>query len=324
MIFCMKCGKQLPDEAIFCKYCGASTEMNGGVEHCHSTDQTIFKPQTSKDNDVEDLLNNSKQDTIEQILNRHKDISDDQDDIYIDHEYHNGLARKNAGGTYNESLEIIEGGKWGFVNVSGKEVIPVVFDEVSIFMDGYTKVTLDGNCGILNKKGEEVIPIIYSDTTNISEGLVGVCMDGKWGFVDTKGKKVIPFVYSEVTPFQNGKAKVCKNGKWGVIDKKDRVISPFIKATPNLSHYENDLSKRKQTKEDEVGLFKSIYRYTADLSKAWAAFLGEIFLLIVVNHMLPDEKNSTYWSMLIITVVISLYLILIIIGNIRETRSRKD
>lgn len=324
MIFCMKCGKQLPDEAIFCKYCGASTEMDGGGVQNHSTTQTVFKPQTKKDDDVEHFLRDSKPDPIEEILNRHKVIDSDQEDIYIDHEYHSGLARKNVGGTYNESLDIIEGGKWGFINLSGKEVIPVVFDEVSIFIDGYTKVTLDGKCGILNKKGEEVIPIIYSDTTNISEGLAGVCQDGKWGFVNTKGKKVIPFVYSEVTPFQNGKAKVCKNGKWGVIDKKDRVVSPFIKATPYTSHYEGDQFQTKSINDRNKGVSKSIHRYTTDLSKAWAAFLGEIFLLFVVNHMLPDEKNSTYWSMLIITVVISLYLLLIIIENIRETRSGRD
>ena len=135
MIFCMKCGKQLPDEAIFCKYCGASTEMDGGGVQNHSTTQTVFKPQTKKDDDVEHFLRDSKPDPIEEILNRHKVIDSDQEDIYIDHEYHSGLARKNVGGTYNESLDIIEGGKWGFINLSGKEVIPVVFDEVSIFID---------------------------------------------------------------------------------------------------------------------------------------------------------------------------------------------
>lgn len=50
-----------------------------------------------------------------------------------------------------------KGGRWGFVNKKGKEVIELKYDAVSQFVDGYAMVKMGKTFGLINTKGELVI-----------------------------------------------------------------------------------------------------------------------------------------------------------------------
>ena len=95
-----------------------------------------------------------------------------------------------AGG-FKEGLAKVElKGKWGFVDATGKEVVPLKYDGVGYFHDGLAGVRLDGKEGFVNKKGEEVIPLKYDSVGSFDEGLAVVYLNGgKWGFVDVTGKE---------------------------------------------------------------------------------------------------------------------------------------
>ena len=54
-------------------------------------------------------------------------------------------------------------GKYGFVDKSGKQVIPCVYDYAWNFSDGLAPVKLNGKCGFVDKIGKEVIPCVYDD-----------------------------------------------------------------------------------------------------------------------------------------------------------------
>lgn len=77
--------------------------------------------------------------------------------------------------------------------------------------------------GFVDTSGKQVIPYQYNDAFDFTGGLAAVCNEsGKWGFVDKKGNVVIPFQYDSVSSesFQDGFALVSKDNKYGYVDKK--------------------------------------------------------------------------------------------------------
>lgn len=87
--------------------------------------------------------------------------------------------------------------------------------------------------GFIDKTGRVVIPAIYSEVADFSEGLaaVKVAATGQvsdWGFIDTNGVMKIPAIFSkEPSSFSEGYAAVRKrDGSAVMIDKNGEVASP--------------------------------------------------------------------------------------------------
>lgn len=88
-------------------------------------------------------------------------------------------------------------GNWGYVDDSGKEVIPFDYEAVNTtdksnisamdvcrpFTDGYVAVMKDGKMGIINKDNELVTDYEYSEILAGKNGVFIAKKDGKWGFI---------------------------------------------------------------------------------------------------------------------------------------------
>jgi hypothetical protein len=98
--------------------------------------------------------------------------------------------------------------KFGFIDKTGKVVIPLKYDLVDLFSEGLAKVTLNNKDGFIDQSGKELIPLKYDRVEWFSEGLAGVELNGKWGFIDKSGKEVIALKYLEAYPFDEGLAEV--------------------------------------------------------------------------------------------------------------------
>ena len=100
--------------------------------------------------------------------------------------------------------------KWGFIDMSGKEVIPLIYDMVGDFSEGLVGVKIDSKWGFINKKGKIVVPTIYDRVYSFSEGFAQVKNEFKhgWGFIDIRGKEVVQLNYYEVSRFSEGYAYV--------------------------------------------------------------------------------------------------------------------
>ena len=98
------------------------------------------------------------------------------------------------------------------------------YDSVESFYEGLAKVKLGddetGKYGYVDTTGKEVVPLKYDYTESFSGGLAGVRLNGKWGFVDKTGKEVVPVKYDSVNKFEDGLAQVKLNGKWWFISNK--------------------------------------------------------------------------------------------------------
>lgn len=85
----------------------------------------------------------------------------------------------------------------------------------------------DGKWGFIDKTGKLVIPCQWKKALFFSEGLVGVQDDNeKWGFIDKTGKVVLPFVWSNVQWFKNGRVRVqtVLGGGWHDIDREGNDV----------------------------------------------------------------------------------------------------
>ena len=85
----------------------------------------------------------------------------------------------------------------------------------------------DGRWGFIDKTGKLVIPCQWKKVLWFSEGLAGVQDDNeKWGFIDKKGKVVLPFVWSNVQWFRNGRVRVqtVLGGGWHDIDREGNDV----------------------------------------------------------------------------------------------------
>jgi len=69
-----------------------------------------------------------------------------------------------------------------------------------------------GFWGFVDTTGKKVIPAKYSEAENFSEGLAAVNVDSvfvpKWGFIDRTGKMIIKPQFTGVMPFRDGLAEI--------------------------------------------------------------------------------------------------------------------
>lgn len=171
-------------------------------------------------------------------------------------DFHNGLAMVMLDDLQNEHISlhyfrICLDGSWGFIDRTGKEVVPPKYDWAGDFYDGLAMVFIadreseDGKWGFIDRTGKEVVPVIYDEVGEFREGRAAVCKDGKLGFVDETGSIVIPLTYMyqsdghwlaswyrEVLPFfSEGLAAVWNSDEhgdqYGYIDRDGNVVIPF-------------------------------------------------------------------------------------------------
>jgi len=113
-------------------------------------------------------------------------------------------------------------GKWGCVNTTGEEIVPI---------GKYKYVGFDGCCK-------------FPYMAAFSEDMLAVCEweTEKWGFVDNTGNEIIPCKYDNIDwfrsdtnnnrslfsppkPFANGLARVKLNDRWFYIDKTGNEVN---------------------------------------------------------------------------------------------------
>ena len=129
----------------------------------------------------------------------------------------------------------------GFIDVTGKIVIPPVFTNVRDFHNGIARVKVGnwatGKWCFINKSGEIIISCLYNEPRKFSDGYSKVILNGEWCFIDITGEKVISLnEYDGGTSFHDGYANVCKRNDnmeevYGIIDKTGKEIIPCLNKT---------------------------------------------------------------------------------------------
>ena len=146
----------------------------------------------------------------------------------------------------DELFPVMDHDRAGFIDRTGKVVIPLCFDKVGAFSEGLARFERDRNWGYIDASGSVVIEPRFPWAQEFSEGLARVQVtgqalgfDGRWGFIDKTGKVVIAPDYEgtlgshnnigsddQEDAFHNGLAKITVRRKTGFIDMAGKVVIP--------------------------------------------------------------------------------------------------
>ncbi len=107
--------------------------------------------------------------------------------------------------------------KYGYIDKSGKFIIPPQFDTPGYHIEGVASVEIDGKCGFIDKRGDFVIPLQFEYVDDFSEGFAVVSIDGKYGYINRSGTVVIPPTFKYATYFSDGLALVRTKATDGAI-----------------------------------------------------------------------------------------------------------
>jgi len=105
-------------------------------------------------------------------------------------------------------IQYTDGGKYGFMDLSGRIVIPARFEFAHYFRGSEAVVKDGGRWGIIDRSGQYVLPPRYErlQGAGFSEGLCGVRLGGLWGFMDRSGQMIIKPQFIGVEEFSDGAA----------------------------------------------------------------------------------------------------------------------
>ncbi len=128
---------------------------------------------------------------------------------------------------FEDGLVPVQVGKqWGYLNTSGKLLVPAKFDKAQEFNSGFGVTESSNRFYIISKDGSEKQVDIsgLEDVKRFSEGLAPYRVNGQWGFINTEGAVVIEAQYKGIGYLSEGLAWV-KNeaGQVGFIDSKGNV-----------------------------------------------------------------------------------------------------
>ncbi len=123
--------------------------------------------------------------------------------------------------------------KYGVINDKGyREIIPVVYDKVEEYKDGYIRVMKDKKWGLYDGEGNLVLPVKYK-RINIGKGdkiIVQNISTPKWCLIDLQNDTTIPFDYDYITFNSGWNAKeektieVQRGRKYGLCDIQGNII----------------------------------------------------------------------------------------------------
>lgn len=196
-------------------------------------------------------------------------VSQDKKKFFIDKTGKNIIALEDYEETHKSFSEglcgVKKAGKWGFINVSGKIIIPCKYDKVEPMKEGFSLVIFGGKPGeygqlkggkytFIDKTGKQLVPFKYAYLAPFNEGIAvvniggkldvyGYASGGKWGYINKTGKEITPIKYTISRSSSEGLAAVniggtfqddhmggntFVGGKWGYVDSKGKEVIALV------------------------------------------------------------------------------------------------
>ena len=119
-----------------------------------------------------------------------------------------------AGDFEEESAVNQMDGKWGVIDMEGKEILPFKYSSISPFFGNWLVGIKSPTRLVFNPNGYERVTKLYARQGVFSGNRCQVQTDSLWGYMDEEGNEIIPCQYEEARPFSEGLAAVRKDGKW--------------------------------------------------------------------------------------------------------------
>lgn len=225
---------------------GTSWDCDNKYGFIDTTGKLVIPTQFTSAEDFSDGLALVEKDEKQFFIDTTGKQAIDLSQYYLAEPFKNGMA-KVAKKEENQPPE------YGFIDTTGKIVIPIEYAEISDFINNTAFAsTRDsyGNrrAGMINRQNQVILPFDYSsiiafasnyglilaikgcdnyETTSFNDEDSKKC---RYGVVNEQNNVIIPFEYQQINPFKDGVAIAKKNDLFGKIDKQGKVIVPFTQA----------------------------------------------------------------------------------------------
>ncbi len=128
---------------------------------------------------------------------------------------------------FSDGLAAVKSGeKWGFVDTNGRQTIPPRFKAAYYFQQGLGQAESDAGNVLIDRSGN-VVATGFDVLQPVNEDRVPASRNGKSGYLDRKGNVVIPLVYDTALTFSESLAAVEQAGKWGYVNARGEVVIPL-------------------------------------------------------------------------------------------------
>lgn len=91
-----------------------------------------------------------------------------------------------------------------------------------------------GKAGFIDNTGREVIPVQYESAGNFSEGLAPARLGGYYGYIDSLGVCKIPYQFDYALPFKNNVSVVFRDSVPAILNKEGKVMLTLANGTKIL------------------------------------------------------------------------------------------
>ena len=138
-----------------------------------------------------------------------KAINSKNEEIFTGYEQIEALENidKNGNIWYEENvLRVKKNGKYGLIDLNGKEILPIEYDEINILkgIENSLIIKKDEKVGLVNDKGNIIVEANYKEVKNLGEtykeGYITISEDGKYGVISTTKKQLLENKYEEIEP----------------------------------------------------------------------------------------------------------------------------
>lgn len=210
-------------------------------------------------------------------------------------------------------LKVQRDGKYGLINLSGKQVIPIEYEEITAVsgIKNSFKIKKDGKYGIVDNEGKIVIEPQYAEIDILGKdnksGFIVKDETGKYGIRDYSNNQIIEIKYDSIEKvYGNNQYVVVLNGKQKIINKdnKDVLTDGFDSIKQILSNQENSAIYVKNNKYGIINLSGQI-TIEAQYDKleetklgTFIAKKGEKYGIINISNeeKIPFEYNSIVYN----------------------------
>lgn len=105
--------------------------------------------------------------------------------------------------TSNVFYHVIKNGKHGIYYISGKQCIPIEYDDIKRLYTNYWLTTKDGKVGLCWSNGNQIFPTNYKDISILRREEYGkfdffIVKKDKYTILDSDGKAIFPTQYDEI------------------------------------------------------------------------------------------------------------------------------
>ena len=139
---------------------------------------------------------------------------------------------KNSNVWYEENvLRIKKNGKYGLIDLNGKELLPAEYDEITVLegIENSLIIKKDGKVGLVNDTGSVIIDANYKEIKGLGDtykdGYITIDEQGKYGLISATKKQILENKYDEIlqVPLKEYYA-IKENGKQKLIHSNGEVL----------------------------------------------------------------------------------------------------